>query len=152
MQIPVLQLPEEERIKLTSITKKGQQNARTIYRAKTLLLTHEGKSKKDIASQLDIGQSTVQSIRDHYREGGIDRALYDNPRPGQPSKLTDKEEAFLIATACSAPPEGRDHWTMEMLQKELKTKKKKVLSTVAILKRFRKRGIKPWLEKNVVRA
>jgi transposase len=151
MRTSAIQLSEEDITKLTDITKKGQHNARTVYRAKVLLLTHQGKSKIIIALQLDISQSTVRSVRHHYREEGIDRAIYDNPRSGQPSKLTDKEEAFLIATACSAPPEGRDHWTMEMLQTELKTKKKKVLSTVAILKRLRKRGIKPWLEKNVVR-
>ena len=53
------------------------------------------------------------------RAGGMDHALYDAPRTGQPPKISDTAEAHLVATACSSPPAGRDHWTLELLQKRM---------------------------------
>ena len=137
--------------KIKDITKKGEHNARVVVRARILLLSHEGVSKNEIVRRLDINRSTVQSVRKNYRES-LDRALYDAPRPGQPKKITENVEASLVAIACSKAPEGYDHWTLALLQKELIAKKKvKSISTVAIWHHLDERGIKPWREKNVVR-
>jgi putative transposase len=144
-------IPEHSQVH--AIIKKGKRNARVITRARILLLSHRGGGKDAIAETLGIGRSTVQRVRDHYREGGLDRALYDAPRPGQPPKLDDAAEAHLVALACSDPPEGSDHWTLELLQERMiKDEKVKTISTVALWKRLTARKIKPWREKNVVRA
>ena len=50
-----------------------------------------------------------------FVEGNLGRALSEEPRPGADRKLTGKEEALLVATACSNPPEGRARWTLELL-------------------------------------
>lgn len=146
-----IQLSSGEQAHLHAIIKKGKHNARVINRARILLYSHNGVGKDAIAEGMGIGRSTVQRTRDNYRESGLDRALYDAPRPGQPKKLDDKAEAHLVALACSDPPEGSDHWTLELLQERMiGDGKVKTISTVALWKRLVNRGIKPWREKNVV--
>lgn len=148
-----LQLTEPELNQLRSLLRKGKHSSRTISRARTLLLSHEGKSKKGIARELGVGKSTVQRIRNCYREHGIDGALSELPRSGRPSKLDEKAGAHLVAIACSDAPEGRDHWTLELLQKRMVIDKKiEAISTVSLWRYLKERGIKPWLEKNVVHS
>ena len=48
-------------------------------------------------------------------EEGLEAAINDRPRPGQERKLDGKQEAHLIAIACSAAPEGHTHWTLQLL-------------------------------------
>jgi len=148
-----IRLPEAELIKVKNITKKGTHKAWVITRARILLLSHEGKGKDVVAKACGANPSTVQRVRDRFRTGGLDHALFDDPRPGAPKKITDTVEAFLVATACSEPPEGYDGWTLELLQQELIAKQKvDTISTVAIWHHLDGRGIKPWRGKNVVRA
>jgi hypothetical protein len=78
-----------------------------VTRARILLLTSKGEGKDRIAVGLDIGRSTVPRTRDHDRAGGLNRALDEAPRTGQPPKLDEKAAAHLVAMACSDPPEGR---------------------------------------------
>src|SRR3989338_2017735 len=99
-----IQLSRSERSKLYALTRRGTHNARVLTRARILLMSHEGNGKDAIAAKLHIGRSTVQRIRDQFREDGLARALYDAPRSGQPRKLTPKAEAYLVALACSDPP------------------------------------------------
>jgi transposase len=74
---------------------------------------------KEIAFILCIGNSTVFRTRKKYCEEGLDGALYEKHRPGQPSKLTDKQEAVLIAVACSSPPQGYSKWSLRLLQNKI---------------------------------
>ncbi len=146
-------LSNQEKNQLKEITRKGKHSARVIKRARVLLKSEGGLIDKEIADQMEVEISTVERIRYRFAEGGITRALYDAPRSGQPGKLDVKAEAHLIATACSDPPEGRSRWTLEMLRKKIiKDKKVKTISTVAIWEHLTNRGIKPWLEKNVVHS
>lgn len=149
----IITLSNQEKNQLKEITRKGKHSARVIKRAQVLLKSESGLTDDEIASQINVVLSTVERIRYRFSEGGIERALYDAPRSGQPEKLDAKAEAHLIAIACSDPPEGRDRWTLELLQKQIiKDKKVKTISTVAIWNHLRNRGIKPWLEKNVVHS
>ena len=54
---------------------------------------------------------------------GIEFALKDKPRPGQPKKYTEKHEAEIIALACMKAPEGFERWSLELMTSELKKKK-----------------------------
>ena len=131
--------------------RKGVKNVHVVNRARILLKVDKGFENAVIARDVFVSTKTVSRIRARYVSGGLERALNDLPRSGQPPIITESVEAYLVAIACSAPPDGRDHWTMKLLrQKLLDEKKVKRISTVAILKRLRKRGIKPWREKNVV--
>lgn len=148
----IITLSNREELQLHDITRKGKHNVREIKRAHVLLKSFGGMKDKDIAENVGMTVRTIERIRARYTEGGINRALYDAPRPGQPRKLDDKAEAHLVATACSDPPKGSGHWTLELLQeKMIKDKKVKTISTVALWKHLTERGIKPWREKNVVR-
>ena len=59
--------------------------------------------------------STVWRTRKRFAEEGLERALQERPRPGPQCKLDGKEEAHLIAVACSQAPEGHSHWTLRLL-------------------------------------
>src|ERR1051325_3778704 len=111
----VVELTEEERTQLQAVGKKGKVVARRLRRAQLLLLAADGYTDTDIASALHLGVSTVERTRKRFVEGGVEWALTERPRPGGTPKLQGKEEAFLIATACSAPPRGRQRWTLQLL-------------------------------------
>jgi transposase len=72
-----------------------------------------------IASTLRINVSTVERSREKFVVGGLEYALEDRPHPEKPRKLDGKQEAFLVATACSTAPEGRTRWTMQLLAEQL---------------------------------
>ena len=147
----IITLSSRQKHHLQDITKKGKRNAHVITRTRVLLKSADGWKDTDIAEYAGVSVRTIENIRARYAQGGIDRALYDAPRPGQPPKLDQKGEAHLVAIACSDPPKGRDRWTLELLQKQMiQDKKVSNISTVALWRRLTKRGIKPWREKNVV--
>ena len=141
----------DERTELLNIIRKGKENARVIGRARILLKIDEGKSSKSIARDILVCEKTVKRIFGRYLEGGMKRALYDLPRTGQPCKLDQKAEAHLVLLACGEPPNGRERWTLELLQKQMvKDGKVDSISDVCILRYLTNRKIKPWVEKNVV--
>ena len=108
-------LTDEERERLRALTRKGTASARMVRRAQTLLLADEGRTDEAIASALHIGASTVERTRRRCVEEGPDAALTERPRPGARPKLGPKERAFVVALACTRPPEGRKRWTMQLL-------------------------------------
>lgn len=62
-----------------------------------------------------MNSQTVRNIRNRFAEAGLKAALQERSRPGAQPKPDGKPEAFLIALAWSEPPEGRAHWTMQLL-------------------------------------
>ena len=117
-QFPV-PLDEEERNWLLTFINKGERGVRKLKRAHMLLLASEGKNDRQVAEALHACPQSVGNIRRKYAQGGLEAALNDRPRPGGERKLTAKGEATLIALACSAPPDGRVDWTMQMLADKL---------------------------------
>lgn len=118
-KIYVVDLSQEEKAKLQSLTKKGKTSARKLNRAHVLLLANEGATDKQIAKALGVGTSTVERIRKRFVEGGLEEALSERPRPGGQPKLDGKQEAYLLALASSDPPEGKKRWTMQLLADRL---------------------------------
>jgi transposase len=97
------------------MTRKGTVKARKFKRAMILLKANEGLSDPQIMEAVEVSRPTVERIRKRYVEGGLEKALNEDPRPGQRRKLDGRGEAFLIATACSDAPEGHNHWTLRLL-------------------------------------
>ena len=63
-------------------------------------------------------------------------------------KLSGKEEALLIATACSAPPEGRARWTLDLLAgKMVELTAHDSLSRATVGRRLAENDLKPWQQK-----
>jgi transposase len=108
-------LAEAERVRLLGLTRAGEGSVRKQRRARTLLLADEGKSDEAIAAALHIGTATVARTRQRFARESLDSALQERPRPGVEPKLDAKQEAFLVALACSAPPEGKTRWALRML-------------------------------------
>jgi len=112
-------LTEDERASLLALTKKGKVAARQLTRAHILLQADAGGIDAVIAAALHVGMATVERVRKRFVEEGLEAALQERPRPGGHRKLDGKQEAFLIALACSTPPEGRTRWTMQLLAGQL---------------------------------
>lgn len=143
-------LSEGEKKTLLSLVRTGTAKARTITRARILLLADQGKADVDIRLALQISITTPHDIRKKYTEGGLTKALYDLPRPGQKRKLTGKQEAEVIAIACSQAPKGYVRWTLDLLTEEVKDKLNVSIGRTAIWKVLLRNDTKPWRKKNVV--
>jgi transposase len=115
----LVDLTVSEHVALFNVIKKGKVSARKVTRAHILLQAAEGASDEEIAKALRIGGSTVHRIRQRFVEEGLGAALSECPRCGCGRKLDGKQEAFLVALACSTPPAGRDRWTMQLLADRL---------------------------------
>lgn len=139
-------LTEAERQELERLIRSGESSARTQTRARILLLTDENQKKKigteEIASVLMCSLPTIIAIRRKFFEGGLDNALYDKPRPGAIPKITGEIEAQLTLLACSAPPEGKARWTLQLLADKLvELKLVDSISDVAVMKRLKKMNL-----------
>ena len=117
----VVDLSREERERLEGLTSKGRSAARKIRRGRILLLADEGLKDKEIAEALNAAVSTVERVRKRFVEEGLEAALSERPRIGGAlqRKLDGKGEAYLVALACSEPPEERERWTMQLLADRL---------------------------------
>ncbi len=118
-KIYTVNLREKERTYLLSLFKGGKHPSRKLNRARILLLADEGKNDETIARVLHVSIATVGRTRKKFMDEGLEFALNERPRPGVERKLQGKQEAFLIALACSKPPSGRKIWTMQMLADKL---------------------------------
>jgi transposase len=108
-------LTDEERERLEELTRKGTASVRMVRRAQTLLLAADEERDADIAKALRIGVATVERTRQRCVEEGVEASLRERPRPGARPKLGPKEQAMVVALACTKPPEGRTRWTMQLL-------------------------------------
>lgn len=139
-------LSKEDRQELETLIRSGASSARTQTRARILLLTDESQEKKkgteEIASVLMCSLPTITNIRKKFVEGGLENALYDKPRPGAIPKITGEIEAQLTMLACSAPPEGRSRWTLQLLADKLvELKLVDSISDVAVMHRLKKMNL-----------
>lgn len=115
----IVTLSDAERTELRTLIRKGIASARTLSRARVLLLADDGYTDDHIAANVLVGTTTVERIRRRYVEAGLDATLHDRPRPGGTPKLDGKQEALLVALTCSEPPEDRPRWTMQLLAERL---------------------------------
>ncbi len=115
----VVHLSDEERTRLRTLVSTGTAAARTLTRARILLLSDAGQTDAAITTNLQVGSTTVERIRKLFVEQGLERALSELPRSGKPRTLDGKQEALLVALTCSEPPDQRDGWTMQLLADRL---------------------------------
>jgi transposase len=115
----LVHLTETERKKLLAVISKGRNKAVVIQRAHILLKVDEGKPDAEISQMLYVSEQTIRRTRLRYEQEGMQAALDDRPHPSREPKLDEKQEAHLIALACSTPPAGQAQWTLELLTKQL---------------------------------
>ena len=110
-----LNLVTSDRAALEAFRSKGVHRAREVNRAHMLLALDCGISEPVICSVLGVGRTAVWRTRSAYGKGGLEFALHDEPRSGQPRKYQTSQEAEVMALASSAPPGGRKRWTISLL-------------------------------------
>ena len=138
-------LSEAERAELTALLNGGKHAARKIKRAQILLAADAGVSDDVIASSVSVGGSTVYRTKRRFVEGNLELALSEAARLGAERKLSGKETALLVATACSSPPEGRKRWTLDLLTDAMvRLTEHEDLSRETVRRRLAEDDLKPW--------
>lgn len=146
-------LKDEERETIRILLSKGKESVRVIKRAQVITLFDKGYTSPGIAKAVGMNPVTVRDIGWRYLQGGLQRALYDLPRPGNPRLLTEKQANQIIAVVCSEAPEGYNRWTIELIVEEVI--KRRIVKTVGretIRILLKTHDLKPWREKNVVHS
>ena len=140
-----VELSHAERTELRALLSGGKQAARKLKRAQILLAADAGASDEAIAASVGVGGSNVYRTKRRFVLGNLEAALSEELRPGADRKLSGNEEALLVATACSNPPEGRARWTLELLADELvRLTEHGSLSRETVRRRLAENHLKPW--------
>jgi transposase len=144
----VVELSDEERTELRALIAGGKPSVRRVKRAQILLAADAGQSEATIEATLGVGASTVYRTKRRFVEGNLEGALCERARPGASRKLSGKEEALLVATACARPPQGRKRWTLELLAGALvELTEHSTLSRETVRRRLQENELKPWRKK-----
>jgi transposase len=140
-----VELSQSERDQLTTLLSGGKHAVRKLKRAQVLLAADSGASDGEIARSVGVGRSTVYRTKRRFVLGNLEAALSEERRPGADRKLSGKEEALLVATACSRPPAGRARWTLELLAGEfVRLTEHSSLSRETVRRRLAENHLKPW--------
>ncbi len=141
-------LDEVERAELQTLVAGGKTAVRKVKRAQILLAADAGQTDEDISTNVHVGTATVYRIKREFVEEGLEQALNEAPRPGARRKLSGQEEALLIATACTAPPQGRARWTLSLLADAMVAlTDHEDLSCDTVRRRLAENELKPWRKK-----
>ena len=139
-----VELSQAERDELTALLSGGKHAVRKLKRAQILLAAATGAGDEEIARSVGVGGSTVYRTKRRFVLGNLAAALSEEPRLGASRKLSGKEEALLVATACSNPPAGRARWTLELLAGELvRLTEHEHLSRETVRRRLADNDLKP---------
>jgi len=138
---------------LDTLLASGVQQVRVVVRALAIRQLGDGASCVEVAKMVRWTPKAVRAIARRYRQGGLDRALYDKARPGKKGLLDASSQQRIVAMVCGHPPAGRARWNVRLIAEEA-VKRKLVprlgRETVRVL--LQNHDLKPWREKNVVSA
>ena len=115
-------LTTEDEEYLHSLVMKRTIQAQVVDRAKILLYKSQGDSNQAIADRIDVNINTVKLCISKFREGGVDRALFDDQRGGRPVEITDDAVTWIIDVACQRPADlgyAQELWTLKNLHKHI---------------------------------
>src|ERR1051326_4504796 len=127
MQKYIVRLTQAQRQDVQQMISTGTEAARKLPHARVLLKADQseygpGWADAQISEALEISTSTLVRVRRVFAEQGLHAALNRRSLSRTHSRRLDGEhEAHLIALACSAPPDGRDHWSLRLLADRLVT-------------------------------
>lgn len=110
-----IKLSTDELRSLTTTLRRGATPARVQTRARVLDLLHRGRHPDAIAATLNLSVPTVFNLKRRYLAEGLDAALIDKPRSGQPCRIDGVARAKITALACSVAPPGHARWTLRLL-------------------------------------
>lgn len=114
----IIELTNDEVKYLQSLIRQRTIQAQVVDRAKVLLYKAQGATISDIAERLDVNINTVKLCLSKFKEGGVQRALFDDKRKGRPVEITDDAVAWIISIACQRPADlgyAQELWTLKNL-------------------------------------
>ena len=114
-----VELTQEERRELQILISSGVAPARKLTRARILLKVDEGLTKTEISRALEVTNNTITNVCRSFQTQRLAAIERKKPDRGYEHSLDGEAEAHLIAIACSTPPEGRERWTLRLLQSEM---------------------------------
>lgn len=143
-----IKLSRAERKQVGELLSGGLQPVRVVTRTLVLRQMDEGRSTVQAAGAVGISAKTAWQIGNRYLEGGLDRAIYDAPRPGQKPRLDAEQSQRIVAMVCGPPPEGRARWTVRLIAAEaVKRKLVERVSPATVHILLQRHDLKPWREK-----
>jgi hypothetical protein len=153
-RFPGLSLKGEERRALAAMRAgRKRLSIRRWRRIRILELLDEGWTMQDTADAAGTFPREVRRVGRRYLQRGLEAALSEDPRPKPPKKFDARSEAAVVALACSPPPPGRSRWSVVLLAKEVA--RQGIVASVGketVRRLLKSHELKPWREKNVVRA
>ncbi len=117
----IVKLNSAERKQLLALVQNSKDPAKALTHARILLKTDAARGQPSwtneaISDAFDISVATVERVRQTYVRQGLEAALQRRSRSQERTRRLDgKQEAHLIALACSQPPTGRERWTLRLL-------------------------------------
>ena len=118
-----VELTKEERGELNKLISSGIAPARKLTRARILLRVDAGTTKSEVSRALDVSINTVKNVCRTFQTQRLEAIERKKPDREYEHSLDGEAEAHLIAVACSEPPEGRERWTLRLLQNEMVKRK-----------------------------
>jgi transposase len=144
----IVDLSDAERKQLLALVSAGSTHVRTVKRAQILLAADRGLPNQEMVDAVGSSTSTSYRTRRLFVEEGLERAITEKNRPGGLRKLSAKQEAFLVATACSDPLPGASRWTLQLLADQVVASTDvEGVSIATIRRRLEEKDIKPWQKK-----
>lgn len=117
----MVKLKRDERKRLLTLVQHGKGSAKMLTHARILLKADQTKGQpgwtdEAIHDAFDVSVATVERVRQRYVRSGLDAAVKRHARSRERAQRLDgKQEAHLIALACSEPPTGHERWTLRLL-------------------------------------
>lgn len=151
-RFPGLELSAEDRAALKALGRK-RVSARVWRRVRILQLLDRGWTMADAAEAVGTYPREVRRVGWRYLKGGLSEALGEDARPKQARLLDARQEAAIVAMVCAPPPPGRSRWTAVLIAQE--ATRRRIVAKVGretIRRMLTRHELKPWREKNVVRA
>lgn len=147
----LVRLKSKDRKKVLFLIQKGKESGRIMKRALVLRLMDQGGTSPEVAQILGMTAMTARNIAQKYNRDGLEDALYDRPRPGQPRQMDRKKISQIVAMVCASPPEGYARWSVRLITEEaVRRKMVKKTNRESIRLLLKNHELKPWLKKNVV--
>jgi putative transposase len=149
-----LKLTTDDRAELQRMRRgRTPLTARVWRRIQVLLLLDRGETVRATAAAVGGYPREISRVGKRYLRGGLQQGLGEDPRPKPAPKLDSGQQAAVVAMVCGPPPEGRTRWTLRLLAQE--AGRRGIVESVGyetIRVVLARHDLKPWREKNVVRA
>ena len=114
-----LVLAESELSMIDQLLRKGKESARKLTRARVLQSLHRQQAPQHIQQSLGVSIGTVYNLKKRYFQQGLQAAIGEKARSGQPRKVTQPVAAHITRIACSQAPDGRTRWTASLINQRL---------------------------------